>query len=155
MTIFYIFAAAFFVLFTWLIWRNENRLADVSFIQNFVIRVSLLVFGLYSPMFPILLKFTIVGHLVPVVTLLVTSSFCSSVAIVSLVRVVIPSAQLWQCRSIGTLYSHYQFCWQWSALLGLFYRAIFRWQTAEPRGVPNFRCSVRHGDAFFKRSIVG
>ena len=95
MTVFYIFAAAFFVLFIWLTLQNENRLADVSFIRKLVLRVSLLVYGLCLLTFPILLKFVVAGPMAPVLTLLVTSSFCSSVVIVSLVRVVFPSAQLW------------------------------------------------------------
>ena len=98
MTIFYVFAVVFFVLLIWVVVRNENRSADVSLIRKSVVRFSILAYGLQILMFPTLIKFTLAGPLVPVVILLLTGSFCGSVAMVELVRLVSASGHLWAVR---------------------------------------------------------
>jgi uncharacterized membrane protein YozB (DUF420 family) len=96
MTSFFPVAAVFFILFMWLLLRKQDR--SVSFVQKLVVRISILAIGLQILVFPASLKFSITGPMAPVVILLLINSFCSSVVIVELVRVALPSGNSWAMR---------------------------------------------------------
>ena len=98
MAVYPILAASLLVFLVWIIVANQKRLADTGFTRKFVVGVSILALGLQVSMFQTFLKFAAAGPPAPVVILLLAGSFCSSVVLVELVRVVSPSERLWATR---------------------------------------------------------